>query len=94
MKLRKVIIVGSALGILFGSFALSNFLSSQKEPPKKKEVKVSLKHVKTTPVQYKDISTEVEAFGRVRTSESLDLIAEKAGKMVQGRVRLKEGQKL
>ena len=93
MKLRKVIIVGSALGILIGSFALSNFLSSQKEPPKKKEVKISLKHVKTTPVQYKDISTEVEAFGRVRTSESLDLIAEKAGKMVQGRVRLKEGQK-
>ena len=93
MKLRKIIIGSSALVILGGSFMLSGYLASKKEPPKKKEVKISLKYVKTTPVQYKDVATEVEAFGRVKTSESLDLIAEKSGQMLQGRVRLKEGQK-
>lgn len=57
-----------------------------KAPP---EVK---KYVETTKVAYSDIKTEVVAFGRVRTAQSIDLISEVSGRMSQGNVRLKAGQ--
>jgi len=93
MKLRKVIIVLSFIGILVSAFLLAGYFSSLKDLPEKEEVKIPKKYVNTQTVSYRDILTEVTAFGRVRTAESLDLIAEIQGRMFEGVVRLKEGQK-
>ena len=79
--------------ILLGAGGIMMFLSAQKEEPKKETPPEIKKYVQTQPVKYSDITTEVVAFGRVRTAESLDLIAEVPGRMFQGNVLLKEGQK-
>lgn len=93
MKLRQVIIVGIGLTILFGSFILSGVLSSMKEPPEVKTPEEIKKYVKTEKVKYTSIPTEVMAFGRVKTAESLDLIAEVSGRMNANSIPLKEGQR-
>lgn len=93
MKLRQVIIVGIGLTILFGSFILSGVLSSMKEPPEVKTPEEVKKYVKTEKVKYSSIPTEVMAFGRVKTAESLDLIAEVSGRMNAFSTPLKEGQR-
>ncbi|MTI38723.1 efflux RND transporter periplasmic adaptor subunit [Fulvivirga lutimaris] len=93
MKLRQVIIVGIGLTILFGSFILSGALSSMKEPPEVKTPEEIKKYVKTEKVKYSSIPTEVMAFGRVKTAESLDLIAEVSGRMKSVSIPLKEGQR-
>ena len=93
MKLRQVIIVGIGLTILFGSFILSGALSSMKEPPEVKTPEEIKKYVKTEKVKYTSIPTEVMAFGRVKTAESLDLIAEVSGRMSANTISLKEGQR-
>jgi multidrug efflux pump subunit AcrA (membrane-fusion protein) len=59
----------------------------------KKEVKEFKKYVKTEVVQYGDLKTQVIAFGRVQTAESLELIAEVSGKMRRAGLSLKEGQR-
>ena len=92
MKKRQFIILGASLGILFGSFGLSSYLSGLKEPAETEKPAEIRKYVKTTPVSYKDIQTDVVAYGRVETAQSLDLLSEVGGRMYQGRVRLKEGQ--
>lgn len=92
MKLRQVIIIVIGLVVLVGSFAASGILSGMKEPPKK-EVPVEVKkYVKTQSVKYEDVQTNIIAFGRVKTAEALDLIAEVPGRMFSGVKALKEGQ--
>jgi multidrug efflux pump subunit AcrA (membrane-fusion protein) len=92
MKKRQIIIVSVGLLIIVGSFAAMSFLGGQREePPKEKPVEAK-KYVKTEPVKYSDISTEIVTYGRVKASESVDLISEQAGRMHQGKVLLKEGQ--
>lgn len=93
MKKRQLIIVGGSLLLIIGSVALKNLLGGMKEEPKKKEIPVAKKYVKTQKVVYSDVPTFVIAHGRVQTSENLDLIAEKQGRMYQGSMRLKEGQR-
>ena len=92
MKLRQIIIVVIGLVILVGSFAASGILSGMKEPPKKETPVEVKKFVKTQPVRYEDVQTNIVAFGRVRTAEALDLIAEVPGRMFSGSKALKEGQ--
>ncbi|MDX1628040.1 MAG: efflux RND transporter periplasmic adaptor subunit [Fulvivirga sp.] len=92
MKARQFIIVGVAISLVAVSILLSGTLAGMKEPPKKEPVIESKKYVKVQPVAYDDIATQVTAFGRVRTAESLDLIAEVSGRMYRGAVPLKEGQ--
>ncbi len=93
MKKRQFIIVGVGLAILIGSFALNGYLSSLKEVPEVKRPEEIKKFVKTEQVKYGTIPTEVLAFGRVKTAESLDLIAEVSGRMSSGTVALKDGQR-
>ena len=92
MKLRQIIILGVSLAIIAGSFLMVNILAGMKEPPKMESPKEVKKYVKTETVQYTTIPTEIQAFGRVRTAESLDMIAEVPGRMLSGAVTLKEGQ--
>ena len=59
MKKRQIIIVVSAFTIFIGSFALSGWLSDQKEEPEKVEPKEVKKYVKTEKVEYKNVLTQV-----------------------------------
>ncbi|ELR73853.1 secretion protein HlyD, putative [Fulvivirga imtechensis AK7] len=93
MNIRQIVIVGVGIVVLVGSFVLSGILGSMKEPPQVKAPVEIKKYVKTKPVDYDPIATEVTAFGRVRTAESLDMIAEVSGRMFEGAVTLKEGQR-
>ena len=89
---RKVIIIGSAMGILFISIALSMLFSSQKEAPKIRKPVVKIKYVKTKGVEYKPVKTYVVAYGRVETAQLLDLLSEVSGRMFEGEIPLEEGE--
>ena len=91
MKKRQFIIVGAALLIVVSAVFLAGFFAQQKETPEATTQEVVVRTVKTTPVQYSKVETSVEAFGRVKTSQTLDLISEVSGAMVEGSVRLKAG---
>ena len=91
MKKRQVIITTTALVVVFGSFGLMNFFSGMAEAPVERVEPEVKKYVKTVKVAYTTVPTEITAYGRVRAAESLDLIAEKSGRMSQVSVRLKEG---
>ncbi|MDH5397970.1 MAG: efflux RND transporter periplasmic adaptor subunit [Cyclobacteriaceae bacterium] len=93
MELRKVAIVLTGLGLIALSVYGSGVLSSMKEPPKRKPEKTVNKYVKTAPVNYTNVKTEITAFGRVKTAQTLDLISEVSGRMFKGAVPLKEGQR-
>lgn len=93
MKKRQFIILASGLWLFVTSFFGMKFLASQKEEPEKKLPVEFKRYVKTESVIYKDVPTEILTYGRVRTAEHLDLIAQVGGKMSQGNIPLKEGQK-
>ncbi len=93
MKTRQIIIVGSIVVLLVGSIGFMMVASKFKPEPPKKEIVEVKRYVKTTPVRYSEVETEVVAYGRVQTAESLDLIAEVSGRMTQGNVRLKAGER-
>ncbi len=91
MKTRQYIILGVTVAVLGGSVGISQFLASQKEPPKEEPKIEAKKYVQTQEVKYQDIQTEVIAYGRVQSAESLDLLSEVSGRMYSGQVLLKEG---
>lgn len=92
MEKRQIIIVASGIALLAASYFGMQFLASQSEEPEKKIPAEFKRYVKTTPVIYKDVPTEILTYGRVSTAEHLDLIAQVGGIMVEGNVSLKEGQ--
>ncbi|MFY0605311.1 MAG: efflux RND transporter periplasmic adaptor subunit [Cyclobacteriaceae bacterium] len=92
MQKRQLIIIVVVVVVLGGSFGLNQFFASQKEAPVQRKVPVAKKYVKTTPVDYDNIQTYINAFGRVQTAQSMDLVPEASGRMFEGNVRLKEGQ--
>lgn len=90
---RKLIVAGSVLGILTLSVVLMNILSQQKEEAPKQTAEEVKRYVKTTQVQYNNISTELVAFGRVNSSLPLEITTEVSGKMLAGDVPLIAGQR-
>jgi len=92
MQPRQFIIIGAGLSLIALAIIGSSVLGSMKEPPEIKKPPVIKKYVRTEPVNYNTIPTQVVAHGRVRTAESLDVIAEVSGRMFRGSVPLKEGQ--
>ncbi len=92
MNKKPLIISGLVVIILGGAVAMMAFLSSLKEPPRIRKAPEVKKYVRTEAVKYEDILTHVIAYGRVETAQSLDLFSEVSGRMVEGKVRLKQGQ--
>ncbi|MDH5381090.1 MAG: HlyD family efflux transporter periplasmic adaptor subunit [Cyclobacteriaceae bacterium] len=92
MNKRKIFVSTAGLVLIGLSLYFSGVLGSMAEPPKKSQPKAVAKFVKTVPVKYSDTETQITAYGRVRTAQSLDMIAEVSGRMMQGAVSLKEGQ--
>ncbi|MEQ9404952.1 MAG: HlyD family efflux transporter periplasmic adaptor subunit [Cyclobacteriaceae bacterium] len=90
---RKLIIIGSVFVILAFSVVLAGMFAGQKEKPKNQKPPVVKKVVETRKVNYQDLKTSVVTYGRVETAQSLDLLSEVSGRMFQGSVRLKEGER-
>ena len=81
------------IGIVAFTFAVFAFFKGKKEEPMSKKSKITRKYVKTQAVDYKEALTEIIAFGRVNSSEPLDVVAEVQGKIREINVPLKEGQR-
>lgn len=92
MKKRQIIIIAVPILIVVLAAFASQFLAQQKTPPEKIKPQEAKKYVKTEKVAYSSIPTSVIAYGRVKSGVSLDIIPEVSGRMVQGNIRLKEGQ--
>lgn len=90
---RKLIIILSSVGILLLAFLLAGFFAEQKEEPKDQRPVAVTKTVQTKKVNYQTIQTDVVSYGRVQTAQTLDLLSEVSGRMFQGKVRLKEGER-
>ena len=78
--------------ILIGSVLLMNFLAGKKELPPERPTPEVKNYVKVQEIKYDRIPVEIEAFGRVGSSQQVDLVAEVGGKLLQGGINLKEGQ--
>lgn len=93
MKKRQIIILGSSILLFGGLIGLSAVLGGMKEPEEKKKRVNARKFVATAPVSYREVPTSIEAYGRLQSKESLDITAEKGGKLKSGSVALKSGER-
>jgi membrane fusion protein, multidrug efflux system len=93
MEKRKIIIVVTTLVIILSGVGLKNFFASKKEEPKKMPPQISERTVKVKPVKYTQSQAGITAFGRVNSAQSVSLIAEVGGKLMQGNVVLKEASR-
>lgn len=71
---------------------LSGYFASQKKEPPKNPVQEQVRAVLVSPVAYSDITTRVEASGRLGSQNYVDVIAEVQGEIMKGNVALKKGQ--
>lgn len=92
MNKRKLIIIGSVIGIIIISFVLSGIFSKMKKEPEKKAPEQIKRYVKAVPVKYKTLSSKLTATGRVASQNFVDLSTEVRGKIFPGQIRLKKGQ--
>ncbi|MDH3711825.1 MAG: efflux RND transporter periplasmic adaptor subunit [Cyclobacteriaceae bacterium] len=90
MSLRQSIIV--AVLVLLGMVVAGGFFASLKKKDQTVGIKAPPKYVQTAPVAYSTISTNITTFGRVESSQPIELIAEVSGRILPGRVPLKESQ--
>lgn len=95
MKPRQYII-NFALGILIAAAGVyfAGVLASLKKPQVKKSPPPKAINVPVKPVRYSDQETALEYFGRVGSFQSAGIIAEVQGQILQGAVRLKNGQQV
>lgn len=94
MKFRQVFIVSAGILILISGILIKNFLASQKESQPKKKPHESFTNVPVLPVKYEEQETQLSYYGRVGSYQSVALISEVAGRIQQGSVRLKPGQRV
>jgi len=93
MSLRRKLIAGFVVVLLiFGSLGFSRYLAGQKELPPERPAPEVVNYVKVKQVAFQNVETEIVAYGRVGSSQPIDLIAEVGGRLFQGDVPLKEGQ--
>jgi multidrug efflux pump subunit AcrA (membrane-fusion protein) len=90
MTKRQTIIV--AVGVLILMMVAGGFFAGMKEEVPRIPVKTAPKYVNTIPVVYTDVDTRIVTYGRVQSSQPIDLIAEVSGTILPGRVSLKSGQ--
>ncbi|MEQ8532641.1 MAG: efflux RND transporter periplasmic adaptor subunit [Imperialibacter sp.] len=93
MSLRRKLIAFLVVVLMVtGSIGLYSFLAAKKELPPEKEAPEVVNYVKVREVAFQNVETEVEAYGRVGSSQPIDLLAEVGGRLIMGDVPLKEGQ--
>ncbi len=91
MNKQKLIVFGVFALILLAGFFLMRTLAGMKELPPERPKTVSTNFVKVNQVAYRELDTEVVAYGRITSSQPLSLIAEMGGRLFQGSVPLKPG---
>ena len=91
MNKQKIIVFAVFALILLGGFLLMRQFSGMKELPPERPKTVSSNYVKVNPVDYRELDTEVVAYGRITSSQPLSLIAEVGGRLFRGQVLLKPG---
>ncbi len=87
---RIVVTLGVLLTLVF-AFLISGMLASMKKkmtPPKQAPI---IRKVESALVEYKDIESLVSGTGRVLSQNSIDIITEVQGKILQGDIPLKKG---
>jgi membrane fusion protein (multidrug efflux system) len=89
---RKVVIAISVVLILLLTGFLSSFFISQKTLPPQRPVAEVKNYVKVKTVAYQSMPVEMEAYGRVGSSQQLNVVAEVGGRLNQGAINLKEGE--
>jgi RND family efflux transporter MFP subunit len=90
MEKRKIIIVAVTLFIIVLGIGVKNFFASKKEEPKKMTPPSGERIVKVKPVAYVESQAGITAFGRVNSAQSVALVAEVGGRLMQGTIVLKE----
>jgi membrane fusion protein (multidrug efflux system) len=78
--------------LLGGAFFFSKFLANQKELPPQRAKPPVVNYVKVQEVIYKETPVEIEVFGRVGSSQQINVVAEVGGRLDQGSINLKEGE--
>ena len=77
--------------IAIGFLMMFFLLGLKKEVPKRQPV-IPVKVVQTEVVRLKPIHSKIEAFGRITTSQPVELYAEVAGKVEDGNISFKSAQ--
>jgi multidrug efflux pump subunit AcrA (membrane-fusion protein) len=92
MNLTSKLIVGVLVVIILagGIFLFQYFSSLKTLPPERPPVK-TITYVKVEEVVYNKLQTKIVAYGRIGSSQPLDIIAEVGGKLLPGQVIFKEG---
>lgn len=89
---RKLIAALVVVVLLLGSFGFSQYLAGKKELPPERPAPEVTNYVKVKEVAFQPVETEIVAYGRVGSSQPIDLIAEVGGRLLPGDIPLKEGQ--
>lgn len=89
---RKLIAFLVVVLMVMGSIGLYSFFAAKKELPPERPAPEVINYVKVKQVEFQDVETEIQAYGRVGSSQPIDLIAEVGGRLTQGDIPLKEGQ--
>lgn len=91
MNKQKLIVSAVFAVILLAGFFLMRELSGMKKLPPERPKAISSNFVKVNEVDYRELDTEVVAYGRITSSQPLSLIAEVGGRLFKGQVLLKPG---
>lgn len=88
---QKVIVAGGTIIILGISFSLFLMLSGMKKETQPVRPPMMVRKVNSSLVEYKTIESPVFSAGRVLSQQSIDVISEVQGKILQGNVSLRKG---
>ncbi len=93
MNKRQLIIslLGGFITLVIVGLITFQVIRSKSEPQKVPAQKV-LRKVKSSLVEYSSVETSVKSTGRVVSQQSVDVIAEVQGKIIEGDISLKNGQ--
>ena len=91
MNKQKLIVLGIFVLILLGGYLLMRQFAGMKTLPPERPKTVSTNFVKVDQVAYRELDTEVVAYGRITSAQPLSLIAEVGGRLFRGQVLLKPG---
>lgn len=89
---RKLVLGIAFLVIIAITFMLSSFFVSKKTLPPQRPIADVKNYVKVVGVAYTQVPVAIEAFGRVGSSQQLNIIAEVGGRLLPGSINLKEGE--
>lgn len=93
MSLRRKLIAFLVVVLMVsGSYGMYTYLAGKKELPPERPAPEVVNYVKVKEIAFQNVETEIEAYGRVGSSQPIDLLAEVGGRLIMGDVPLKEGQ--